>query len=47
MFIFLTPFSAFYEYSRNTKRVLGKPTRETHAPIERLGSNETNMATNY
>ena len=38
MFIFLTPLSAFYEYSRNTKRVLRKPARETHAPTERLGS---------
>ena len=38
MFIFLIPFSAFYEYSRNAKRVLENPARETHAPIERLGS---------
>ena len=48
-FIFLTPLSAFksdngtgafYEnmYSKNAKRVLRKPARETHAPIKRLGS---------
>ena len=36
--IFLTPLSAFYEYSRNARRVVRKPARETHAPIERLGS---------
>ena len=38
MSIFLTLLSAFYEYSRNAKRVLGKLARATHAPIERLGS---------
>ena len=35
---FLTPLSAFYEYSRNGKRVLRELAREPHAPIERLGS---------
>ena len=39
MSIFLTLLSAFYEYSRNAKGVLGKLARATHAPIERLGSN--------
>ena len=34
----LTQLDAFYEYSRNAKRVLRKFARETHAPIERLGS---------
>ena len=38
MFIFLTPLSAFYEYSRDVKRVRRKLARETHALIERLGS---------
>ena len=40
LFIFLPPLSSFYEnmYSKNAKRVLRKPARETHAPIERLGS---------
>ena len=37
-YIFLTPLSAFYEKSRNAKRVLRKLAREPHAPIERLGS---------
>ena len=34
----LTPLDAFYENSRNAKRVLRKFARETHAPMERLGS---------
>ena len=34
----LTPLDAFHENSRNAKRVLRKFARETHAPIERLGS---------
>ena len=38
MFIFLTPLSASYEYSRDAKRVLRKLARETQAQIERLGS---------
>ena len=37
VYIFLTPLFASYSYSRNAKRVLQKPVRETHAPIERLG----------
>ena len=37
VYIFLTPLYASYNYSRNAKRVLQKPVRETHAPIERLG----------
>ena len=38
MFIFLTSLSAFYVYSTSAKRAQRKPARETHAPIERLGS---------
>ena len=38
IFIFLTSLSAFYEYSTSAKRAQRKPARETHAPIERLGS---------
>ena len=34
----LTQLDAFYENSRNAKRVLRKFARETHASIERLGS---------
>ena len=34
----LTQLDAFYEYSKNAKRVLRKFARETHAPMERLGS---------
>ena len=34
----LTPLNAFYENSRNAKRVLRKFARDSHAPIERLGS---------
>ena len=34
----LTQLDAFYENSRNAKRVLRKFARATHAPIERLGS---------
>ena len=37
VYIFLTPLCASYNYSRNAKRVLQKPVRETHSPIERLG----------
>ena len=42
--IFLTPFSAFYEYSRNARRVLWKLARETPAPEDWV-FRETNMAT--
>ena len=34
----LTQLDAFYENSRNAKRVLRKFAHETHALIERLGS---------
>ena len=37
IFIFLTSLSAF-QYSTSAKRAQRKPARETHAPIERLGS---------
>ena len=45
LFIFLTPLTAFYEYSWNARRVLWRLARETHAPEDWV-LRETNMATN-